>query len=108
MAGSDLRVNGLFGSKITIPVGATAALCIGSTGGQMANILKYFSGGSLEIINCPPGATLTGAQLIAAQGTGYLFGSNEAVSWDGPARFYLMATGATVIAYGLGGLSAGF
>lgn len=106
--GRDLEVFGFIGEKVFIPPGATLAVVMGVTAGQMGSVLKYFSGGSLEIVNCPPGSTLTGAQLVTANGTGYLFGSQEAVNFDGPARFYLMATGATVIAYYLRGLSAGF
>lgn len=48
-------------------------------------------GGTLEIVPIP-------ASLNAGWGTGYHVGSSERVQLDGPATFYLAATGATMTA----------
>lgn len=112
-------INGVKGIKQIVPVGATVAVLISPLDGETGSLIKYFTGGSLEIVQAPVrhdtygqssliGLTWAGASLVALQGTGYLFGSSEVVSVDGPARYYLMATGATVTCYLLKGLTAGY
>jgi len=64
--------------------------------GQIGVVIKNFTGGSLEI----GGTGLT-------WGEGYLMGAGEAVSIDSAGTFFLAATGATVTAMVLKGLSAG-
>lgn len=115
MADRESDIRGLTGRKYTVAPGATNALLIEPTTLEGAGILKYFSGGSLEIYHAPQGSPLlngattqAGASLVAlsAGGTmGYLMGTSEIVNIDGGCRFYLMATGATVIAYQLKGLT---
>lgn len=104
--------NEIFGVNtlpIVVPAGATNAVLIQGVPGQRATLLKYFSGGTLMIIGCTVGSTLTAAELAAAGSSlGYVFGSTEAVSIDGPTRFYLMSLGATSIVMQIKGLSAGF
>lgn len=57
--------------------------------------LRRLSGGSLEIMpNVIAGGSIGGA---SASGTGYLIGISQIISWEGPAAFYLAATGATVV-----------
>lgn len=72
---------------------------------QCAETFKYFSGGSLEFVE----PVLSGASTAAASGwgTGYLLGTNEAINIEGPAAFYLAATGATVTAMLLSGRTQG-
>lgn len=110
----QIDVNGIKGEKVTVAPGATLALLVEPIGGQLSYLLKYASGGSLELIQAPQGmsfggaTTWAGASLAALIGTGYLMGTTEAVNLDGPVRYYLMATGATTICYSIRGLSQGF
>lgn len=64
--------------------------------GQVGVLVKYFSGGTLEI----------GGQSLTWD-AGYIFADSEAISIDSAGSFYLAATGATVTAMVLKGLSAG-
>lgn len=106
--GRETDLNGVVGGVLTIAPGATNARFVPQIAGEISSGIKYFTGGSLEIIGTTAGGTLTASQLVAAQGTGYLFGSGESLNFDGAVRYYLMATGATVVAYQLKGLSSGF
>jgi hypothetical protein len=82
---------------LTIAPGATNAYLMQPTVYQVAQIVKYLNGGSLEIHGLAFGQTnWTSASLAALPGTGYLLSTTEAVPYDGAARYYLMATGATV------------
>lgn len=99
---------GLLPTMMVIPVGATAAVLIQPVSGEASSGIKYYSGGTLEIHQAPRGTTYTGAELIALAGTGYLMGASEAINFDGGVRYYLMATGATVVAYNIRGLTAGY
>ncbi len=110
-------ITGLSGYKQIIPPGATLAVLISPENGETGSILKYFSGGSLEIVQAPVslnGATAaqtwTGASLVNLQALGrtYLMGAGETVNVSGSARYYLMATGATAVAYLLNGLTSGY
>lgn len=102
----ELTAFGFAPTLITVlPTGASALL-IQCLPGEVSGIIKYFSGGSLEIMNAPFGATSPGTSL--APGTGYLMGSGEAVTYTGAARYYLVATGATTQAYLLRGLGQGY
>lgn len=103
----EVDFTGLNGEKIVVPPGATLAVLMSAQPCQGSAIVKYFSGGSLEIVAAPVGTTWTGASLVNLLGTGYLFGASEVLTVDGSARYYLMATGATVVAYGLRGLTPG-
>lgn len=87
-------------------VNATLAAFFAPIAGQNCWQLKYSSGGTLEMVGCPPGTTLTGDQLLAAIGQHYIFSANEVLSIDGAAPFYLMATGATVVLYAIRGRNA--
>ena len=109
-------INGLVGVKQIVPPGATLAVLIAPQNGETGQLIKYFTGGSLEIVQAPVshsggetiGLTWTGPSLVNLLGTGYLMGAGEVVSVSGPARYYLMATGATVTCYLLKGLTAGY
>lgn len=101
-------VYGLVTQRLAIPPGATQAVLMVPEPGQNSLLLKYFSGGTLEIIGVTAGVTLTAAQLVTASGTGYLIGTSEILSLDGPARFYLSSLGATSVLHVITGRSAGY
>lgn len=113
----EADVLGFTNAVLTVQPGATLALLVTPVPGQVSTVLKYGAGGSLEIVGAPPplsninspGTTVwAGSSLVTLQGTGYLLGTAEALSWDGSSRFYLIATGATATAYLLRGLSSGY
>lgn len=106
--GSNEAIYGLVTSQVVVAPGATNAVYVDQIPRQGSGLVKYFSGGTLEIHGANPltGMTLSGASLVPLQGTGYVFGTAEALTLDGPARFYLMATGATAVAHLLRGITA--
>lgn len=89
----------------TVPAGYSNALLVTPAAGEISSTLKYFTGGSLEILQATQGAS-TPVQTAAA--LGYLLGTTEIVNTDGAARYYLCATGTTTQAYYLRRLSQGF
>ena len=100
------QVYSLGATKVIVPVGATVSVLVTPQAYESSTVIRYGTGGSLELVGIPVGAsTLTGASLVAAQGNAYLFGSSEVLSIGGAARYYLMATGATVTCYLLKGLT---
>ncbi len=104
MSSSSDNIFGLGTTQIAIPAGATLAKWI-DCGEKVTSIqIKYFSGGTLEIVGSPLGGTMPGASLAGLPGTQYIMGTSEVQSIDGPCRFYLMASGSTAVAclmYGL-------
>lgn len=106
MSSSSESIFGLTAMQIAVPAGATNAVFIDNVPKQGAMLLKYFSGGTLEIHGALNGSTMAGATLAPLIGTGYILGTSEAVNIDGPARFYLMATGSTAVACLLKGLTS--
>ncbi len=101
-------VNGLGATQLVIAPGATNAILVSAVPGEVASLIKYSTGGSLEIVQAPYGASYTGASLVPLIGTGYLMGVSEVISLTGPARYYLIATGATTTVMNLRGLSSGY
>lgn len=77
-----------------LAVGLSAIIGITLVPGQQVAVLKYFSGGSLEI----GGSALT-------WGAGYLMGTSEVLNMKSQGTFYLAATGATAVAMLLRGKS---
>jgi hypothetical protein len=106
MASSSDAVFGLGATQVIVPPGATNAVLVVNVPREIANTVKYLSGGSLEIHGTINGSTMAGASLAPLIGAGYLLGTTEAINIAGPARFYLMATGSTAVACLLKGLSA--
>lgn len=98
----ELTAYGFQATLLVIPAGISNALLINPIAGEISMSLKYFSGGSLEIFNVSPGATV---MPVVTAGQGYLVGSNEIVNSSGCPKFGLVATGATTLAYLLLGLS---
>lgn len=94
MSQSELTVIG--GTQIAIGLSQVIRVVAGAY--QYSTGFKYSSGGSLEIVTPQPSGASTGASVSPAWGKGYLMGTAEVCSWDGPAAVYLCATGATAIA----------
>lgn len=85
----------IIGQKIVI--GLSQILGITLSDKQIAGTIRYASGGSLEL----------GMTQGSAWGTGYLMGTGEIANINCAGTFYVAATGATVTAYVLRGLSMG-
>lgn len=101
MASSNDNIQTLETGKIIIPVGATLAVKVAQIPEQVALTMKYFTGGTLEIIGITagPGATYSASQLATLSGNGYLVDSTEVLNYGGPTAFYLSSTGATTTVY---------
>lgn len=105
----DLTAYALQSTLMTIaPGGGTLGLLVNPLNGEITSLLKYFTGGSLEIFQAPLGTTAPAAGYSLVPGTGYLLGTSESLTFDGAVRYYLVATGATAQAYSLKGLSQGY
>lgn len=105
MSSSSTDIFGLGTTQIVVAPGATNARWI-DFGERVTSLqVKYFSGGTLEIVGSPAGGTMPGASLAGLPGTQYIMGTSEVQSIDGPCRFYLMATGSTTIACLMAGLT---
>lgn len=105
----ELWARGYAVTLLTVPAGYSNALLVTPADGEIASTLKYFAGGSLEILQAGVSQGLgfsTPVQTAVAQG--YLLGTSEVINTDGAVRFYLAATGATTQAYYLRKLSQGF
>lgn len=94
MAGSSQQFTYGFGvTQIAVGTGGAANVRISPPNYVNGMLLKYLSGGSLCIvsngISGSPGAS--GA-------LGYILGTTEVVSTEGPASFFLAASGTTAIA----------
>lgn len=99
---ADNRELRLLGATL-ITVGLSAIVKVTPSNYHFADLLKIQSGaGTLEIVNVP--ATLSGTGATG-WGGGYAIGSAEAIAIGGPATFYLAATGATMVAGLLIGLT---
>jgi hypothetical protein len=101
------REDGAYGftcGVYTIPATGASARLIEPVPGEVRGYIKYFGGGSCEIIGTP-GPGLTAAPTL---GTGYLLGAGEVVPINGPARYYLAATTASATVYFRKELSQGY
>lgn len=105
MASSSNDIFGLGITQVIIVAGGTNARWIDFGACVTSVQIKYFSGGTLEIVGSPAGGTMPGASLAGLPGTQYIMGTSEVQSIDGPCRFYLMASGATTIACLMAGLT---
>lgn len=108
----ELTAYGFAVTLFTVSAGYSLSLLVSPVAGEISHTLKWFSGGSLEIMQA--GFTQSSAQTQAvfpvqtAAGQGYLLGQTELENTDGAARFYLCATGSTAQGYMLRRLSQGF
>lgn len=77
-----------------------------TTGPNIAQTtLRYRSGGSLEIVPIQLSGGSTGTSLSWT--FGYMLGTTEPFLIDGPATYYLAASGATVVAQAVLAYTAG-
>jgi hypothetical protein len=106
MSSSSDAIFGLGATQVVIAPGGSFAQWVDVVPREGALILKYFSGGTLEIQGSPLGSTMPGASLAAVAGTGYIMGTSEVLSIGGPCRFYMLAGGTTCTAMILRGLTA--
>lgn len=88
---------GLEGFRVS--VGLSSVIGVTIVPGQIATVVKYFTGGTLELVN---GLT------PSPWGMGYVFGSTEALAIDQSTTAYFAATGATVTVMMVRGRSAGY
>ncbi len=95
---------GLIGASL-FNVGLSAIVKVSAGPYVSATSIKIFSGGgTLEIVM--PNLTLSGTGATG-WGLGYAISANETVMFDGPATYYLAATGATMRCSQLIGYSSG-
>lgn len=98
-----------------VPPGITNAVLISDPAYSVGGAIEYVSGGSLLIMRAPGqvngtyGSTYSGAELIAGYSAGQFWKVGAgALNYNGAARYYLAATGATASCQLLRGLSAGY
>lgn len=103
MAMSQNEIFVIGGTQVAIGLSQVIRITAGSY--QYSTALKYFSGGSLEIV--PPQASGSSTAAGNAWGKGYMLGLGEVSVWDGPAAIYLAATGSTAIAHLMIGYTQG-
>jgi hypothetical protein len=105
----EADIYALGATQFVIPAGYSLALWVTPMAYEVSSTLKYLSGGSLIIVSTNTnGTTLPGATLAGLVDSSYLLGTAEAINFAGPARYYLVATGATAVACQLRGFSQGF
>lgn len=115
MAG-DTELSGMDALQVTVPVGASNAVYIADPAFSNSGVIQYISGGSLLVMRAPGmagyegayGTTVSGASLGAAYNAGQYFIVQSPLAYNGSARYYLAATGATVTCQILRSLSAGY
>ncbi len=105
MSGSSTDIFGIATQQVAVPAGATNAAFVDLTERQTNLVIKYFSGSTLILVSALNGSTMAGASLVAGYSVGYILGTNEQLTIDGPVRFYLCAQGATGVAMILKGLT---
>lgn len=112
MGSSSDQIFGITTSILTVPPGATNAVLITPGPYVTATLIKYASGGSVSIFGNPfqvsgVSSVITGTSLVTGFSGSYLLGASEALSIDGPAQFYVAATGTTALISVLQGLTQG-
>lgn len=85
-----------------LDVGVSQVVGVTLVAGQISIILKYFSGGSLEVID----PLAQGGQTVLG-GSGYMLATSEALNSSMIGTFYLTATGSTATAMLLRGKTIG-
>lgn len=81
-----------------VTVGLSSIIGVTAIAGQIGQIIKLFSGGTLEI-----GVTAGGGW-----GQGYVMSAGEVIPMDNVGTFYLAASGATCVAMLLNAKSQGY
>lgn len=90
---TQMYMSGLGATRIAVGLSQVLRLSMGDY--QTVSAFKIVSGGTLEIVKPQFSGTSTAAG--AAWGTGYPLGATEVVAVNGPAVYYLAASGATVV-----------
>lgn len=93
---SDDEIQSLL--PVRVAVGLSQVIGVTVTAGQIATTLKYFSGGSLEIVS---------GNTASPWGLGYLLGTTETYNANMIGTLYLAASGATAIAHVVMGKTSG-
>lgn len=117
MAGQQ-EVSGFDVGTTAIVAGVTNALLFKDPDYTSGGIIRYVSGGTLLLMKAPGtggpanlgyGATYAAATLAANYAAGKYFIINEGgLAYDGAARYYLAAIGATAVVQIARGLSPGY
>ncbi len=116
MGSSSDSPTGVAPIQQVVPIGVSLAVFIADPANVVGSFVKYVSGGSLFLLRCTgdvngvaSGSTVSAASLVAAYNAGeyYNFDAN-ALSLNGPCRYYLAAVGATAICQIVRGLGAGY
>lgn len=117
MAGQQ-EVSGFDVGTTAIVAGVTNALLFQDPSYTSGGIIKYVSGGSLLLMRAPGtggpanlgyGATYAAATLAANFAAGkYYILDGGGLAYDGAARYYLAAIGATAVVQMVRGLSPGY
>lgn len=110
MSSSGDNVQNLSPQIYVVPVGVTAALFVGAVPNQCnVQIRNVSGGGTLSILAANAGSTYAGGTLLALSATFSYFvgvtGAESIVKLQGPASFYLAATGASTTVTILRGLN---
>lgn len=96
---------------VTVPVGVTVGVFVGPVAGQASVLVENLtSGATLFLMQSNVGSTMPGATLAALFAT-FAYAVPTApntVNIEGPASFYLAATGATATVHLLRKLTSGF
>lgn len=103
--GRNLDLHGLETVQYTIGTGMSAFATVSVEAKLINNTFKYVSGGTLWVVGSSQQAAAVTNGLTV---TGYLVGTSEVLSFNGPAVFYLYALSATTIVHSLQGFSQGY
>lgn len=106
MSSSSDSIFGITTTVLTLPAGVSSAQLFSPGPYCQSVLVKYFSGGSLNVWGAQAGVTAAaGGSIVAGFSLSYMLGSAEVLSFAGPARFYVGAVGATAQLMVMMGLS---
>ncbi len=100
---TQLYMTGLGATQISVGLSQVIRFKMGDY--QTVSAIKILSGGSLEVV--PPQFSGSSTAAGNAWTKGYLVGASEVIAINGPAVFYLAASGSTVVVQALVGYTAG-
>lgn len=115
----ETDISNILPQIVTVPVGVTVAVFVGPVAGQASVQIQNLTAGATLFLmasagstqqNAGAGATISGATL-AAQFATFVYScpvSPTMVTLDGPASFYLAATGVTATVHLLRRVTSGY